>query len=129
MSRKRNKSRRWFGSKRKSRSRGRHGSRLRRQAGMIMPFTSIKTRTTEARDIGRYNRAAIRQLDGQSDPLLDVDYSLPGGVTDRNKMYKKILNNAISVLANPTRRLKDFEAAALAHWREPVIDKNKNDKN
>ena len=129
MSRKRNKSRRWLGSRRKSSSRGRRGSRLRRQAGMIMPFTSIRTRTTDARDVGRYNRAAIRQLDGQSDPLLYVDYSLPGGVTDRDKIYEDMLNSATSVLANPTRRLKDFEAAVLAHWREPVIEKNKNDPN
>lgn len=120
------KRRRWFGSRRKSSSRGRRGSRLRRQAGMIMPFSSIKTRTTEARDIGRSNRAAIRQLDGQTDPLLYVDYSLPDGITDRDKIYEDMLNSAVSVLTTPTRRLKDFEAAVLAHWREPVIEKNKN---
>ena len=91
-----------------------------------MPFTSIKTRTVDARDVGRYNRAAIRQLDGQTDPFV-FEYGLPDGVTDRDKIYKDTLARATSVLANPTRRLTDFEAAVLAHWREPVIGKNKND--
>lgn len=86
---------------------------------MNMPITSIGAVNQDRAELGRANRAVIREFSGDGDP-----YYAQFGFT--RKGYLAALQRGIAVLDNPTRRITDHEAAALARWREPRVKKIKS---